>query len=93
VVGLANGANQAVTSGDDLVDNKHGEHRWRRLGEWPMALKLIVYTVGLAAALAVGLTAMGYIQAARAGVSGDPKRGAVPVACPERFRRDSNPGR
>src|SRR5258708_874982 len=30
-----------------------------------MALKLIVYTVGLAAALAVGLTAMGYIQAAQ----------------------------
>jgi hypothetical protein len=30
-----------------------------------MALKLIAYTVGLGAALAVGLTAMGYIQAAQ----------------------------
>jgi hypothetical protein len=47
------------------VDNKRGEHRWRRIGDWPMALKLIVYTVGLVAALAGGLTAMGYIQGAQ----------------------------
>src|SRR5260370_42232042 len=47
------------------MDNKRGEHRWRRIGDWPMALKLIAYTVGLAAALAGGLTAMGYIQAAQ----------------------------
>ncbi len=47
------------------MDDTRGEHRWRRISDWPMALKLIVYTVGLAAALAVGLTAMGYIQAAQ----------------------------
>jgi diguanylate cyclase (GGDEF)-like protein/PAS domain S-box-containing protein len=47
------------------VDNKRGEHRWRRIGDWPMALKLVAHCAGIAAALAVGLTAMGYIQAAQ----------------------------
>src|SRR5919198_1885331 len=42
-----------------------GRRRWHRFADWPMALKLIAYCAGLAAALAVGLTAMGYIQAAQ----------------------------
>jgi len=49
----------------DRMDNTRGGHRWRRIGDWPMAVKLIAHTAGLAAALAVGLTAMGYIQAAQ----------------------------
>src|SRR6266542_189578 len=39
--------------------------RWHRFDDWPMALKLIAYCAGLAAALAIGLTAMGYVQAAQ----------------------------
>jgi hypothetical protein len=39
--------------------------RWHRFEDWPIALKLIAYCAGLAAALAIGLTAMGYIQAAQ----------------------------
>jgi hypothetical protein len=54
---------QVVAREDNQVENKRAEHRWHRIGDWPMAVKLIAYTVGLAAALAVGLTTMGYNQA------------------------------
>ena len=47
------------------MDYKHDELRLHRIGDWPMAGKLIAHTAGIAAALAVGLTAMGYIQAAQ----------------------------
>src|SRR5262249_21602819 len=50
---------------DDQVDGARSGQRWYRIGDWPMALKLVLHTAGLAAALAVGLTAMGYIQAAQ----------------------------
>src|SRR5579859_1238864 len=39
--------------------------RWYRFGDWPMVLKLIAHSGGLAAALAIGLTGMGYVQAAQ----------------------------
>jgi hypothetical protein len=42
-----------------------GRHRWHRFADSPMAFKLIAHCAGLAAAQAMGLTAMGYIQAAQ----------------------------
>jgi hypothetical protein len=38
----------------DKMDNKRDGHRWRRIGDWPMAVKPIAHTAGLAAALLWG---------------------------------------
>ena len=47
------------------MNSRLSKRRWHRIADWPIALKLVLHTAGIAAALAVGLTAMGYIKAAQ----------------------------
>ena len=69
-----------MTEQHDNAQDRLTGRQWYRFDDWPMALKLIAYCAGLAAALAIGLTVMGYVQAAQG------LKQARGIGCCEGFR-------
>src|SRR6266851_488514 len=56
--------NSLVQQPNTRSEKRRGRARLLRLKSWPVAAKIIALCVGVAAAVAVGLTALGYTQAA-----------------------------